>query len=667
MPDTVINLGVPRPPREASMPDHDEWLEDAVPTTLASMPGVRGLTLSRRAMRREQRATERALVALSIRRATTASERQLLLGHAGIAAVILVPTLAWVAPVTRILRECAGWHHILEGTAPLKVRSGDDTERRISNLLSAGGRVIGVAPDLGWLPRSLASAADLNITIRLPDARVLNCVIAAVVEDKQPPCLEPPNAFGLDFADIVAAIRKHSTPAECCARLSAARASRTAATGGSDDVPALSGLHGYGDAMAWANDLVAGIRSWRADRASFPQGLARAVLAGPPGTGKTLLVRSLARELDVPLVATSVGSWFTSAGYLDSVIKTIDAVFEQARASGCAVILIDEMDAIPNRATLSDRDRTWWTTIVTFLLTKLDGAHSDAARNVVIVGATNHARHLDEALVRPGRLERVIDVQPPATPEARVAILRSHLRGELADVDLAAVGALTAGRTGADLMALVRDARRKARLGDRAVTVADLVSIACPATERLDEEDQRYAVHECGHVVMALAQGFEIGFASLLDTKDTAGGVTLANKSSVLTRADCEREVVVLLAGMAAEELLLGHRSTGAGGPSFSDLGRATELLTALHTVHGMGNRLFYAPWEVFPDPRIVAEVERDLQRLWATTKESLSGHRESIRVLVEALRASRVLTGKDIAIRLQCLKGGSVSDAIPP
>ena len=647
------------------MSDHDELLDDAIPTASSTMPGVKGLTLSRRALYRDQRATERALVALSIRRATTASERQVLLGHGGIAAVILVPTVAWVAPVTRILRECAGWHHIVEGVAPLKMRPGDDTERRISNLLSAGGRVIGVAPDLSWLPRSLYSAADLTVAIPSPDARVLTCVIAAVVEDKHLRCVEPPNAFGLDFADIVAAIRKHSTPAECCARLAAARASRTAATGGSDDVPPLSSLHGYGDAMTWATDLVAGIRSWRAGKASFPQGLARAVLAGSPGTGKTLLLRSLARELDVPLVATSVGSWFTGAGYLDSVIKTIDAVFEQARASGCAVILIDEMDAIPNRATLSDRDRTWWTTIVTFLLTKLDGAHSDAARNLVIVGATNHARHLDEALVRPGRLERVIAVLPPATPEARVAIMRSHLRGDLADVDLTALGALTAGRTGADLMGLVREARRRAGLADRDVTVADLVSTACPATERLDEEDRRYAVHECGHVVMALAQGFEIEFASLLETENTAGGVTLVKRSSVLTRADCEREVIVLLAGMAAEEMVLGDRSTGAGGSSFSDLGRATDLLTALRTVHGMGDRLYYAPMESFPDPRIVVEVERDLQRLWTTTKERLSEHREAIRVLVEALRANRVLTGKEIAIRLQSVKVGSVSGSI--
>ena len=586
---------------------HDELLDGAIPTDPASMPGVKGLTLSRRALRRDQSATERALVALSIRRATTASERQVLLGHDGIAAVIIVPTVAWVAPVTRILRECAGWHHIFEGAAPLKVRSGDDTERRISNLLSAGGRVIGVAPDLSWLPRSLATAADLRVAIPLPDARVLNCVIAAVVEDKHPACVEPPTAFGLDFADIVAAIRKHSTPVECCARLAAARDARVAVTGGGDDAPALGSLHGYGDAMTWANDLVAGIRSWRAGKASFPQGLARAVLAGPPGTGKTLLLRSLARELDVPLVATSVGSWFTSAGHLDSVIKTIDTLFEQARASGCAVILIDEMDAIPNRATLSDRDRTWWTTIVTFLLTKLDGAHSDAARNLVIVGATNHARHLDEALVRPGRLERVIAVQPPATPEARVAILRSHLRDDLAHANLTIVGLVTAGATGAGLMAVVRDARRRARAAERPITVEDLVAVVAPPSSRPAADERRYAVHESGHAAVALALGFDIEAVSLLETATTSASVRMsALTTSIVTRAAAERRVTVLLGGMAAEEIAYGDRSTGSGGTETSDLAQATESLTLLHSVHGMGASLSYAPPHAgWPDPRI--------------------------------------------------------------
>ena len=631
---------------------HDEdHLVHIVEAPQVRKPGMAGLRLSRRALRNDPCATQRTLVTLSLRRATTAAEREVLLGTGCLAAIIVVPTAAWVGPTVNVLRDCAHWNNVHEATGPFKPRVGENVEGTLTTILAGGGRVLCVTADPAWLPPALTGAADIIVTFASSDMRVLTGAIAALSEKGAPLGDEVPNAAGLDFPDIVAAIRKNSTPADCVRRLARARAAR-AVPDGSVVAPSLDDLHGYGSAMDWARELVGDLADWRAGNAPFPAGSARAVLAGPPGTGKTSLVAAIARSCNFRLVSTSVAQWFAQGpGYLDSVIKAIDSTFAQARAARPCVVLLDEIDAVPDRAMMSERDRSWWSPVVNHLLAVLDSTTSNVAADLVILGCTNHSHRLDAALTRPGRLERIITIMPPADPVVRESMLRTHLRGDLADADLTIVGLVTAGATGATLMAIVRDARRRARAAGRPLAVEDLVAVAAPPSSRPVADERRYAVHECGHAAVALALGFDIEAVSLLETATTSASVRMAALStSIVTRAAAERRVTVLLAGMAAEETLYGDRSTGSGGADVSDLAQATESLTLIHSVHGMGARLSYTPsHRGWPDPHVSATVEKEMQRLYGEAQRIVTTNADFIERLSERLVTRRFLTGDEV------------------
>ena len=635
----------------------DEHLDHIVEPQQVRKPGPAGLRLSRRILRDDPRATQHALVALSLRRAMTSESRDLLLGRANVAAIVVVPTTAWVIPVLAMLQACAQWHHVFEGTGPFKVRAGEHVEASVATFLAGGGRVLGITADPAWLPPALTGAADTVVTLTPPDVRLLTGVIAAVSEKETASGNEVPDATGLDFPDIVAAIRKGSNRADCVRRLARARAARTLPDR-TAAAPSLDDLHGYGAAMTWTRELVHDLADWRAGKAPFPAGSARAVLAGPPGTGKTSLVQAIGRECAMPVIATSVSAWFAGGpGYLDSVIKMIDQTFAQARAARPCVVLLDEIDAVPDRAMMTERDRSWWSPVVTHLLTVLDSATSGVTEDLVIVGCTNHGSRLDAALTRPGRLERIITITPPDDPVVREAMLRTHLRGDLADADLTALGLVTAGATGAVMMALVRDARRRARAAGRALAVADLMAVAMPYPTRPAADERRYAVHECGHAAVALALGFDVTSVSLLESATASASVRVAGGlSAVVTRTDCEHRVTVLLAGMAIEEVAFGDRSAGSGGSEASDLAQATEMLSAAHSVHGFGDRLSYAPPHAgWPDPHVAVAVERDLQRLYGEARRLVTEHAGFIQRLSERLVTARFLTGAEVrAIRAE-------------
>lgn len=611
------------------------------------------LDVSRRELREDDRATERALVGHSLRSVTTAAQRRVLSRGAGLAAIIRVPSPAWVAPVARVMRGSGEWGHIYEAPVARRRSPEDTSDRTVANGLAYGLRVLGISPDPETLlPAALLAACDLHVDLPQPSASVMMAVVRGVLGYGGMPAEATFETGGLDLPDLIAAIRRNSTAAECLARLERARAYRLASDPGVADAPLLDDLHGYGEAMDWCRDLLADLAEWRAGRIAFPNGSARAVLSGPPGTGKTSLVRALGRAAGMPVVASSVASWFTTgSGHLDGVLREINATWERARAVAPAIVLLDELDAVPSRAGMEQRDRTWWTTVVTHLLLSLDSACSGVTQNLVIVGATNYAHLLDEALVRPGRLERILHVHPPNDPETRLGILRSHLAGELASDDLVPVAIATAGTTGADLMGLVRDARRRARVEGRTLEVRDLLAVAVPPSRRTLAQDRVCAVHEAGHAVVATVLGMHVAVASLVE-----GGVSLASVhiardgAGIETRSDLERQACALLAGLAAEELILGARTSGAGGSPGSDLAQATRLFASMHGEQGLGRWLTYRPATAGRlDPDVADDVERDLQRAYSTATLVLAEHRAAVLAVASRLLSERVLSGDAI------------------
>ena len=616
----------------------------------------RGLRRLAGAVRDGQRPAERAFCLVEFRRATTAAQRRRILTSPSLAVVVRVPSAAWVRPVIDMLQCHAHWDHVISGAKLLR-SVGAEPDDVTAAVLAGGGRVLGVSPDpRRFLPTSILAAADVTATLAAPGADDIATVIAVVLNGRRPRHVPPAVGSGLDLVDLVAAVRPGTTPAECIGRLVAASTSRSIVDPEVADAPPLSALHGYGEAMAWCNDTLADIATWRAGETPFPQA-ARVVLAGPPGVGKTSLARSFAKAAALPLVVSSVASWFsTTAGHLDSIIKAIDQLWERARANGPAVLLLDEIDALPDRSAMGRNGRDWWTPVVNHILAALDSATSSVTRDLIIIGATNHADHLDEALLRPGRLERVIQIQPPEDVEARVGILRSHLGDDLQHVDLAAAGLATPGATGARLMAIVRDARRRARIEGRPLRLQDLLAMAAPPDARSADARRRSAVHEVGHAVVGSALGFEVQLISCIATPETGGMVSFRFfETEYRTMAAGQAYACMLMAGLAAEEIVLGERSTSSGGATFSDLARATNLLTSLRKSHGMGRTLAYAPmlddappWAT--DPRIVADVEADLQACLRRAKSILAGRRASVEALIGSLLDARVLDGATVA-----------------
>ena len=165
--------------------------------------------------------------------------------------------------------------------------------------------------------------------------------------------------------------------------------------------------------------------------------------------------------------------------------------------------------------------------------------------------------------------------------------------------------------------------------------------------------DWRCAVHEAGHAVVASVLGLKVDTLSIMQTRRTGGYMRFERVDGGMhDRAYGESLVQLLLGGMAAEDVVLGSRSTAAGGPIESDLGRATSLLAAYRHSHGLGDRLVHlgAPDEVIDrvryDPRLAAEIDHDLQRLYGAAKDIVTDHAAQIEAVATRLRTSRVMSG---------------------
>ena len=330
----------------------------------------------------------------------------------------------------------------------------------------------------------------------------------------------------------------------------------------------------------------------------IPKGV---LLVGPPGTGKTMLAKAVAGEAGVPFFSIS-GSEFIEM-FVGVGAARVRDLFEQARKAKPAIIFIDELDALGRARGAfghaggnDEREQT-----LNQLLTELDGF--DPSEGVVLLGATNRPEILDPALLRAGRFDRQVLVDRPDR-KGREQILSVHAtKIRLApDVGLEQVAGLTTGFTGADLANLVNEAallatRRKAQ----AVTISDFTL----AIERMvaglekrnrilnPKEREIVAYHEMGHAIAGIAlSGTEaVHKVSIIPRGVGALGYTIQRPTEdryLMTRAELEAKIQVILAGRAAEKLIYDHTSTGAA----DDLVRATDIARSIVARYGMDEKL---------------------------------------------------------------------------
>lgn len=599
-----------------------------------------------------------AIGAAAFRDATSGAIRRQFKGKSPLALVVLVPGPSWIAPVRALFLKRFGerWQTALE--ADTKTTAGHKAERNaeVASCLTRGLPVIGVAVERDALPSVLIAAADLTIRIDNPRGVTIGRAIRMFTGQAVPTEIDDKIAFGLEFHDLVAAFRPNSSPVEIIERLQKASLA-TRGAGNADRLPNLEGAIEYGAARIWGMSLAQDVADYRAGRLGWQQVDRGAVLFSEPGLGKTLFARILAQACGVPLVAFSIADLFASSpGYLDSVIKASRAMFQRAAVLAPCILFLDEIDALPNRATMSPRGADWWTPVVTDFLLSLDNAVAGKRAGIVVIGATNNISGVDAAMMRPGRLERAIEIIRPDHAGA-ANILRHHLNGELPDADLTDIAHLMDGSTGAEIMMTVRSARRIARYAGRKLKRDDLLQSIAPIESIAPDALNRICIHEAAHAVASLAVPSGIVKRCIIGSTAATAGRTLiqTDKSDLLTRESVERRAVVLLCGRAAERLLIGNAGLGAGGDDESDLAQVTQFVATLHASSGLGDTLTYvtsfkeALAAVRDDRELRLKVEQHLRALQERTEEIVQRHCDAIIAVADQLKTRRQLSGKEI------------------
>ncbi len=320
-----------------------------------------------------------------------------------------------------------------------------------------------------------------------------------------------------------------------------------------------------------------------------------ALLVGPPGTGKTLLAKAVAGEAAVPFFSLS-GSEFIEM-YVGVGASRVRDLFQMASKQAPCIIFIDEIDAIgksrDNQMGSNDeREQT-----LNQLLAEMDGF--DPSKGIVILAATNRPEILDKALLRPGRFDRRIIVEKPDLP-GRESILKLHIAKVKTDskINLKEVALSTSGATGADLANMVNEAALRAvRMGRNAVLQEDLmesVEVVIAGKEKKDRilnkhEKRLVAFHEVGHALATSLQkdGEPVQKITIVPRTMGALGYTMnvpEEEKYLMSKSEILTQIVTLLAGRAAEEVVFGECTTGAS----NDIERATKLARAMVTQFGM-------------------------------------------------------------------------------
>ena len=330
--------------------------------------------------------------------------------------------------------------------------------------------------------------------------------------------------------------------------------------------------------------------------AHIPKGV---LLVGPPGTGKTLLAKAVAGEADVSFLSIS-GSDFVEM-YVGVGASRVRDLFEQAKHQSPAIVFIDEIDAVGRQRGSGlggghdEREQT-----LNQLLVEMDGF--TANEGVVVLAATNRVDILDPALLRPGRFDRQVFVGLPDI-KGRRDILAIHAKGKplAEDVDLTRVARATAGFTGADLENLLNEAalltgrRGEKLITEDAIHQSVIKVIAGPEKHSrvIPEQERRLtAYHEAGHAVVihALPHHDPVHQITIVP-RGQSGGMTIflpEEDRSYRSKSFMTEQIVSLLGGRAAEEMMLGDISTGAS----SDIQRATAIARKMVGTYGMSEKL---------------------------------------------------------------------------
>jgi cell division protease FtsH len=392
--------------------------------------------------------------------------------------------------------------------------------------------------------------------------------------------------------------------------------------------------------------------------AKIPKG---ALLTGKPGTGKTLLARAIAGESSVPFIQCS-GSSFVEM-FVGVGAKRVRDVFEMARKNQPCIVFIDEIDAIGKKRSMNgfaandEREQT-----INQLLTEMDGFDNDS--QIVVIAATNRADILDDALLRPGRFDRKIQVGLPDV-YGREKILQVHSKNKnlSPEVSLMDVARQTTGFSGADLENLMNEcAIRSVKEGTNVITPPIIEDVyqrvvvgAKGGAPMSDERKKLVAYHEAGHAIIGVLMPSydEVRKVSIIPRGD-AGGVTFFQPSSdergMYTKEYLLSQIKVALGGHAAEELMYGKDSVTTGASS--DFAQVHAIAREMVTTYGMSEAVGKINVDVSALSQQTAylvdlEVHRITDECYSEVLDILSSRKTDLVALKDILIRDEIIDGK--------------------
>ncbi len=415
--------------------------------------------------------------------------------------------------------------------------------------------------------------------------------------------------------------------------------------------------------------------------AKIPKGV---LLVGPPGTGKTLLAKAVAGESGVPFFSIS-GSDFVEM-FVGVGASRVRDLFDTAKKNSPCIVFIDEIDAVGRQRGAGlggghdEREQT-----LNQLLVAMDGFEPNSG--IIVLAATNRPDVLDPALLRPGRFDRQVVLDIPDL-RGREEILKVHAKGKplAREVDLKVLARRTPGFTGADLANTLNEAALLAARNNRKeITMMDCEEavervIAGPERKSRimsEKEKQLTAYHEAGHALVGhfLPTVDPIHKVSIIP-RGQAGGYTLAlpvEDKRYATRTELLEDVVFLLGGRVAEDLVLGEISTGAR----NDLERATKLVRKMIMEYGMSDELgpmtfghgreelVFLGRDISRDrnysEQVAASIDREMKRIiteaYERAKEIINQHRDKLELIAKALLEKETLEAADFERLLSTLE----------
>lgn len=424
----------------------------------------------------------------------------------------------------------------------------------------------------------------------------------------------------------------------------------------------LNNIAGNTEAKLMVEDIIEFIKQpekYAAVGARMPKGL---LLYGPPGTGKTMMAKAIAGEAGVPFYAMS-GSDFVQM-YVGVGASRIRNLFNKAKKSEKAVIFIDEIDAIGkkrarvNSASNDERDQT-----LNALLTEMSGFHDN--KGIVVIGATNRLDTLDEALLRPGRFDRQIEIGlPDVNARKKILSLYAGKKPLSDDVDLDSLSKSTVYFSGAMLENLLNEAAINAANEKESVINNDHIEKAfytviagAPIQDRsfISERDRRItAYHEAGHALVTklLLPDHYISRVTIIPSVRGAGGFNLSIPKDTIfqTQKQIKANIQMLLGGRIAEELTFGKEEITTGASN--DIQKASSMLVDYINKYGMDQDMGLFSTNVLTegyDSELVEKCRNQMNLFYDETKNLIQENQDILEQITKKLLEKESLSGDEV------------------